>query len=167
MNYTVDFFLCLILGFFGGHKFYEKKYGMGVLYLFTMGIFGFGWIFDTVKLFVVAFVYDADKQEAYAKKEEEKAIIRDQEFVAMQNNKVEAKREIINRKATAREAGQACCPYCGSTSLSANKKGFGLIKGAAGVMVAGPVGVVAAGHGKNKVIVTCLNCGKQFKPGKR
>ena len=34
-------------------------------------------------------------------------------------------------------------------------------------MVAGPIGVVFAGHGKNKVIVTCLNCGKQFKPGKK
>ena len=167
MNYTVDFFLCLLLGFFGGHKFYEKKYGMGVLYLFTIGLFGFGWMYDTIKLFIVAFVYDTDKQAEYAKREEEKANIRQQEYTSMQSNKVKNNEAIINRKAAAREAGQACCPYCGSTSLSANKKGFGLIKGAAGVMVAGPVGVVAAGHGKNKVIVTCLNCGKQFKPGKR
>lgn len=48
------------------------------------------------------------------------------------------------RKQEAKATGQACCPKCGSTSLSANKKGFGLIKGAAGIMVAGPVGVVAA-----------------------
>lgn len=59
-----------------------------------------------------------------------------------------------------------CCPKCGSTSLSADKKGFSLAKGAAGVFLAGPYGAVAAGHGKNKVIVTCLNCGKQWKPGK-
>jgi len=57
----------------------------------------------------------------------------------------------------------AKCPRCGSTSLSGNKKGFGLIKGAIGVAVAGPIGVLAAGIGKNKVKVTCMKCGKQFK----
>lgn len=58
------------------------------------------------------------------------------------------------------------CPKCGSTSITANKKGFSLTKGAAGVLAAGAIGVVAAGHGKNKVIVTCLNCGHQWKAGK-
>lgn len=60
----------------------------------------------------------------------------------------------------------ASCPKCGSTSITANKKGFSLAKGAAGVVAVGAIGVVAAGHGKNKVIVTCLNCGHQWKPGK-
>jgi len=57
----------------------------------------------------------------------------------------------------------AKCPRCGSTSLSGNKKGFGLMKGAIGVTFAGPVGILAAGIGKNKVKVTCIKCGKQFK----
>jgi ferredoxin-like protein FixX len=60
----------------------------------------------------------------------------------------------------------ARCPKCGSTSIAANKKGFSLAKGALGVATVGAYGVVAAGHGKNKVLVTCLNCGKQWKPGK-
>lgn len=64
------------------------------------------------------------------------------------------------------EDNTARCPKCGSTSLSADKKGFSLAKGAAGVFLAGPYGAVAAGHGKNKVIVTCLNCGHQWKAGK-
>ncbi len=34
------------LGVFGGHKFYEGKIGMGVLYLFTGGLFTIGWIID-------------------------------------------------------------------------------------------------------------------------
>ena len=46
----IDFVLCLFLGYLGVHKFYEKKIGLGLLYLFTLGIFGFGWIFDTIKL---------------------------------------------------------------------------------------------------------------------
>ena len=34
------FFLCLFLGLIGAHKFYEGKIGMGVLYIFTGGLFG-------------------------------------------------------------------------------------------------------------------------------
>lgn len=65
-----------------------------------------------------------------------------------------------------RSAGIACCPKCGSTSLSANKKGFSLGKAAAGAFVAGPVGLVGGTMGANKLEVTCLNCGHKFKPGK-
>lgn len=61
---------------------------------------------------------------------------------------------------------QVCCPKCGSTQLSANKKGVGLGKAAVGAIAVGPLGLVAGGIGKNKVLITCLNCGKQFKPGK-
>lgn len=45
-NKWVAFFLCLLLGPIGAHKFYEGKIGMGILYLFTAGIFGIGWIID-------------------------------------------------------------------------------------------------------------------------
>ncbi len=33
-----------------GHKFYEGKIGMGIIYLFTMGLFGIGWIIDIIAL---------------------------------------------------------------------------------------------------------------------
>ena len=46
----VAFFLCLFFGYFGAHKFYEGQIGMGVLYLFTGGLFGFGWFFNTLSL---------------------------------------------------------------------------------------------------------------------
>ena len=49
-NKWAAFFLCLFLGFFGAHKFYERKIGMGILYLFTFGIFGIGWFIDLVIL---------------------------------------------------------------------------------------------------------------------
>lgn len=42
--------LCILLGYFGAHKFYEKKIGMGILYFFTLGLFGIGWIVDIIKL---------------------------------------------------------------------------------------------------------------------
>lgn len=44
------FLLCLFLGFFGAHKFYEGKTGVGILYLLTGGLFGVGWLIDTIAL---------------------------------------------------------------------------------------------------------------------
>lgn len=49
-NKWVAFFLCLFLGFFGAHKFYEGKIGMGIVYLFTIGLFGLGWLIDCITL---------------------------------------------------------------------------------------------------------------------
>lgn len=48
-NPTIELCLCLFFGWLGAHKFYAKKTGMGVLYLCTLGLFGIGWIIDTVK----------------------------------------------------------------------------------------------------------------------
>lgn len=49
-NKWTAFLLCLFLGEFGAHKFYEGKVGMGILYLFTVGLFGIGWLIDTISL---------------------------------------------------------------------------------------------------------------------
>jgi restriction system protein len=49
-NKWVSFCLCLFLGFFGAHKFYEGKAGMGVIYLLTMGLLGIGWIIDLISI---------------------------------------------------------------------------------------------------------------------
>lgn len=47
-NKWVAFFLCLFT--ICGHKFYEGKIGMGILYICTMGLFGIGWIVDLISL---------------------------------------------------------------------------------------------------------------------
>lgn len=49
-NKWVALLLCFFLGVFGAHKFYEGKIGMGVLYLFTVGLFGIGVIIDFIAL---------------------------------------------------------------------------------------------------------------------
>lgn len=49
-NKWTAFFLCLFLGGIGAHKFYEGKTGMGVLYIFTVGLFGIGWLIDLISL---------------------------------------------------------------------------------------------------------------------
>lgn len=47
----ISFFLCLFLGVFGAHKFYEGKILLGILYIFTGGLCGIGIIVDLVILF--------------------------------------------------------------------------------------------------------------------
>lgn len=47
-NKWTIFLLCLFLGYLGVHKFYEGKIGMGILYLCTFGLFGFGWLIDLI-----------------------------------------------------------------------------------------------------------------------
>ena len=42
------FLLISLLGWFGVHKFIEKKYVLGVIYLLTLGIFGIGVIIDLI-----------------------------------------------------------------------------------------------------------------------
>ena len=45
--------MCIFGGWFGLHKFAEKKVGIGVLYLFTFGLFGIGWFIDCIKYFII------------------------------------------------------------------------------------------------------------------
>lgn len=45
-NKWVSLCLCIFLGFIGAHKFYEGKGGMGIIYLFTGGLFVIGVIID-------------------------------------------------------------------------------------------------------------------------
>ena len=49
-NKWVAFFWCLFMGGFGAHKFYEGRMGMGLLYFFTVGLFGIGWGIDLINL---------------------------------------------------------------------------------------------------------------------
>lgn len=57
------------------------------------------------------------------------------------------------------------CPKCGSNQITANKKGFSGTKAVAGAVLTGGVGLLAGTIGSNKVVITCLNCGNQFRPG--
>ena len=49
-NKWVSLALCFFLGYLGAHKFYEGKAGMGVLYIFTFGLFGIGVLVDFITI---------------------------------------------------------------------------------------------------------------------
>lgn len=49
MSPAVEFWVTLVFGAFGVHKFLQGKVGMGLLYLLTGGLLCFGWIYDTVQ----------------------------------------------------------------------------------------------------------------------
>ena len=50
-NKWVAFFLCIFFGYLGIHKFYEGRILLGLLYLFTGGLFTIGVLIGAVILF--------------------------------------------------------------------------------------------------------------------
>lgn len=47
---TTALLLCLIGGMFGLHQYYVGRIGKGLLYTFTCGLFGIGWVVDIIKI---------------------------------------------------------------------------------------------------------------------
>lgn len=49
VNPIIYLLVVIFFGYLGVHKFIDKNTKMGVLYLFTMGLFGIGWMVDVIK----------------------------------------------------------------------------------------------------------------------
>jgi len=49
-DYTIAWLLLFFLGLFGIHRFYLGKWGTGIIYLFTGGLLGVGWLYDLCTL---------------------------------------------------------------------------------------------------------------------
>ena len=57
VNKWIALLLCFFFGFLGAHKFYEGRTGLGIIYLLTFGLCGFGWGIDTIVLLFKPNVY--------------------------------------------------------------------------------------------------------------
>ena len=51
----VTLILCFFFGVFGIHRFYVGKIGTGLLYFFTFGLAGFGWLIDMIMIITGSF----------------------------------------------------------------------------------------------------------------
>lgn len=45
---VLEFIITFFFGIVGVHKFMKGQVGMGVLYIFTFGLFGIGWLYDVI-----------------------------------------------------------------------------------------------------------------------
>jgi TM2 domain-containing membrane protein YozV len=51
-SHLVALLLCIFFGVLGVHRFYLGYWGIGILYLFTAGLFGIGWLIDLIRLII-------------------------------------------------------------------------------------------------------------------
>lgn len=49
-NRIIMLIIAIFFGYFGIHRFMVGKIGSGVLWLLTVGMFGFGWIYDIIMI---------------------------------------------------------------------------------------------------------------------
>lgn len=157
-NRITALLLCIFSFILGLHNWYLGNYKRAVLFTITGGGLSLWWIYDIIKIasdkryieHCRGEYTEEEKSNQFTKRIEEQARI-----------------DKLNQKRTPINDDVVRCPKCGSSQLTANKKGFSLGKAVAGGVLLVPIAGVATGMiGKNKIIITCLSCGKQFKPGK-
>ena len=77
------------------------------------------------------------------------------------------KAERDERRAELDKQGVVYCPKCLSTSITGDKKGFGIGKAVVGASLAGGLGLMAGNIHAKKVRLTCMKCGYQWMAGKK
>lgn len=86
-------------------------------------------------------------------------------LIAENNRQTVRKNELKACKQELQDKHIAHCPKCLSTSLSAQKKGFGTGR----AVIAGKIlhsatdGILVGGIGRSKMFLYCMNCGHKFK----
>lgn len=129
-NKYVSLLLCIFLGGFGAHKFYEGKIGMGILYIFTGGLFGIGWIVDIITIVLKPNPYyvngssSVNTNRNYANTTEEFPSYSEPNYVANTTiNVVEKEEEVVQPRTVICEGCGApntlvtetgVCEYCGT-----------------------------------------------------
>ncbi|MDP4144486.1 MAG: NINE protein [Bacillota bacterium] len=170
----IGFYLCLLLGYLGIHKYYERQIKQGILYTLTAGLFLIGWIVDCITLYKVAFKMSAEevieRDRILLEKAKEKELLKGQRR-SQAKERAMLKREQYkqdflaekNRVAQMKKEKIAFCPKCHSTSLTYVNKRLSIGRAVVGDIVAGVPGAILGGLSSKKGKVKCLNCGHSWK----
>ena len=71
-DWMTTFLLCLFLGSIGVHRYYVGKIGTGILYTFTLGLFGIGYLVDFINIIRGKFT---DKNGNYIQREKKEEAV--------------------------------------------------------------------------------------------
>lgn len=71
-----------------------------------------------------------------------------------------AKKELIKEN---KSKGIACCPKCGSTSITTTDKKLSITRGIVGGAILGPIGAGVGALTSKKIYCVCLTCGHRWK----
>ena len=89
-----------------------------------------------------------------------------EEVCVVHQKKFAAQEEEIAALENEAEPAPIKCPQCGSAQIAGGTKGFSGGKAVGFAILAGPVGLLAGLHGSKRIVVSCLNCGHKWQPGK-
>lgn len=87
-NKTTNFIIVLFLGILGIHKFIEGNTKLGIIYLFTGGLFGIGWIIDIIKALAELINDNASAKSRENKVVKEEIVIDRENNISTINNKI-------------------------------------------------------------------------------
>jgi len=97
------YLLWFFFGLIGAHKFYLERIGMGILYIFTLGIFGIGWFIDLFTLSHQVEVYNAMHRQAAAgnvNQQQQNIVVNVPAPVATGGSKPSAEKQILTLAAS-------------------------------------------------------------------
>ena len=154
------FLISLIGGWFGTYYFKNGDSDQGITYVCTLGYFGVGWIYDTVRFGVLAFGNKTDDERIAAFKKENDYFVYKRQIIAqrkqrknqfklqqqqMQHQQLQAQQQAQQQEKqrieTLRQQGVPLCPKCNSQSIHyiENRKRLSLGR----TVVGGAVGSLA------------------------
>ena len=89
----VTYLLAIPFGIFGFHKFYLRQNLMGCIYLFSLGLFGLGWLYDlfTIPSQVRTFNRELQHTDGYAEQLEEEIEDLEEEIMELEEEILELK----------------------------------------------------------------------------
>jgi len=102
-NKWLAIIFCVFFGYFGAHKFYENKIGMGILYLCTFGLCGIGVIIDLIALLQKSDTYYVESTK----------VNKIPEFISTKANKTSTPNKVRTENQLSLSSSHKVCAVCG------------------------------------------------------